>query len=92
VSPQGAWKTFTFVGAPLRRAVACKRGGKIRVMIDRGERRRSTDGSGVNREVHAPFCESRGWKLPGNGCGYVLVKPYHHRQGAVDLPVSLKFM
>src|SRR6476619_7126556 len=29
----------------------------------RSERRRSPDGSGVNREVHAPFCERPGVKL-----------------------------
>src|ERR1700757_3795492 len=29
----------------------------------RSERRRSPDGSGVNREVHAPFCERPGGKL-----------------------------
>src|SRR5208282_3867716 len=28
----------------------------------RSERRRSPDGSGVNREVHAPFCERPGVK------------------------------
>jgi hypothetical protein len=27
-----------------------------------------------------PYAGSEGG-MPGSGCGYVLVKPYHHRQG-----------